>query len=110
MLEYRSAKIAALNDHARRNLAECHVVLSAGVAEMDQDDIEFIMEAVRRYRDFTPANDPYGERDFGIIDTFEFQVCWKFDYYDLDLQQHSPDPSDPTVTLRVLTIMMMEEY
>jgi hypothetical protein len=110
MLEYRSARIAALNDRARRNMSECRVVLSRGVTELDADDIKFIMEEIQRYSDFTPANDPYGERDFGVIDTFEFQVCWKFDYYDLDLSMHSPDPSDPTVTLRVLTVMMMEEY
>jgi hypothetical protein len=35
---------------------------------------------------------------------------WKIDYYDHELEFHSPDPANPEVTVRVLTIMRVDEY
>jgi hypothetical protein len=31
-------------------------------------------------------------------------------YYDLDLRYHSPDPADEDSTMRILTVMLAEDY
>ena len=35
---------------------------------------------------------------------------FKIDYYDKNTEFGSPDPADPAVTTRVLTIMRADEY
>ena len=110
MPDANTAKIAALNDRARQTFGECRVVITQAVAQLGKCDVSYILDKVRKYKDFTPINDPYFEHDFGSIQFGENTIFWKIDYYDIDLQMHSPDPSDPTVTARILTIMLAEEY
>jgi len=108
MHEVDTAKIAALNDHARRSFTGCRVVITQGVQTLD--DVPSVLDQVRRYSTFTPNNDPYGEHDFGSFLHGDITIFWKIDTYDVDLQMQSPDPSDPAVTTSVLTIMLAEEY
>ena len=84
------------------------MVVTQGIQALD--NVPDLLDQVRWYDAFTPDNDPYGEHDFWSFDWGEVQVFWKWDYLDLDLTMHSPDPADPTVTLRVLTVMLAEEY
>ena len=84
------------------------MIITQGVQGLK--DVLDLLDQVRRYDAFTPDNDPYGEHDFGSITLEDTTFFWKIDYYDLDLHMHSPDPSNETVTARVLTIMLAEEY
>ena len=108
MPDANAAKIRVLNDQARRSFKGCRVVITQGVQAMS--DVPSILDLVRWFDAFTPNNDPYGEHDFGVIKLNGNTFFWKFDCYDVDLQMHSPDPGDPTVTTRVLTIMLADEY
>jgi hypothetical protein len=73
----------------------------------------FVLEAVGRvqaFDNFTADNDPHGEHDFGAFTLAGQRLFWKIDYYDLDLRCGSPAPDDPSVTRRVMTIMLASEY
>ena len=86
------------------------MAITQAVAQLVKDDVGRILDKARKYNHFTPINDPFLEHDFGSIQLGEKTIFWKIDYYDLDLHMHSPDPSDPAVTVRILTIMLAEEY
>jgi hypothetical protein len=101
-------KIRTLNYAARTTFQDCRVMLTVGVQQLG--GLPELLDAVRSYSSFDESNDPYGEHDFGSFNFAGEQVLWKIDYYDVDLQMASPDPTDPTVTVRVLTIMLAEEY
>ncbi len=52
----------------------------------------------------------YGEHDFGQVELDNVRYFWKISYYDKNLEYGSPDPSDSTVTRRVINLMEASEY
>lgn len=107
----RPSKIAELNDLLRTTFLTGKVVLTEGIGALPENVREDILTQVRSFSDFGPDNDPYGEHDFGAIDHPDAgRVFWKIDYYDTDFRFGSLEPADPTVTHRVLTIMLASEY
>lgn len=103
-------RIRALNDALRRNLPNGHAVMTAGVAALGPEAVARIVKTIAVYDDFCHANDPYQEHDFGSFEADGYLIFFKTDYYDKGLTYHSPDPSDPSVTERIITIMLAEEY
>lgn len=104
-------RIAILNDLARMQMGIASgLVITRGIAAMSKADQVSVLEAVINFDAFGPDNDPYGERDAGAFKHKGESIFWKIDYYDLSLEGGSPDPADPNVTARVLTIMLASEY
>lgn len=101
-------RIQQLNDQARQTLTGSRVLVTPGVMALNATDM--ILAMVRRYKTFTPDNDPYGEHDFGSFQFAGETIFWKFDYYDLDLTMPSQDAAEPDVTARVLTVLLGSEY
>lgn len=71
---------------------------------------EDLMHLVRTYDNFTSDNDPHKEHDFGSFEFAGHTCLWKLDYYSPDLKWGSENPADTKQTMRVLTIMLAEEY
>lgn len=106
----RAERIATLNDVLRKQLTGGLVVATRGVRLLQGFEPCKLMTLLASYDDFDEDNDPHGERDFGDIDYDGQSLLWKIDYYDSDMLYASPDPADPTVTQRVLTVMLPEEW
>jgi len=105
-----TAPIAQFNDAFRRSFVGGRVVETAGVLTLPEAERIAVLLAVRRFDGFDGDNDPHGEHDFGAVEVGGRRCFWKIDAYDCELRGHSPDPADPAVTTRVLTIMLAEEY
>ena len=106
----RTARIRALNDELRQYLLGGLAVITPGVAALGQQAVERIVKTIAVYDDFCHANDPHEEHDFGSFEANGQTIFFKIDYFDKTLTYHSPDPSDASMTERVITIILAEEY
>ncbi len=103
-------RIRQLNDAHRAMIPVTTVFLTRGIFTLSDEAQSAIIQAVRTFDTFSEDNDPWGEHDFGNFEYDGDTIYWKIDYYDLELVHGSPDPADPAVTRRVLTILLADEY
>jgi hypothetical protein len=102
--------IRTLNDDLRRHLVGGGAVMTPGIAALGPELVELVVKTLAAFDDFHHANDPYEEHDFGAFEVDGHRIFFKIDYFDKSLTHHSPDPADPNVTERIITIMLAEEY
>ena len=103
-------QIRALNDRLRQNLSAGIAVITPGIAALGQEAVERIVKTVAIFDDFHHANDPHREHDFGVFEAEGSQIFFKIDYFNREMTGHSPDQADPSVTNRVITLMLADEY
>jgi hypothetical protein len=100
----------ALNDELRKHLLGGGTVITTGIAALGSEAVKRLVKTIAVFDDFCHANDPHEEHDFGVFDFDGVSVMFKIEYYDKSLTFHSPNPADPSVTERVITIMRADEY
>lgn len=106
----RRERIRALNDQLRQRHVGGRILITQGVMATGPEGVVGTLLAISRANDFNEINDPYGERDFGAVLVFGQRIFWKIDYYDHTLQSHAANPADPDRCIRVMTVMLGEEY
>jgi Protein of unknown function (DUF3768) len=109
-MDSKTARIRALNDELRQNFTQGLAVMTPGIAALGTEAVARIVKTIAVFDDFCHANDPHEEHDFGAFEADGQMIFFKIDYFDRELSMHSPDPADPAVTQRVITIMLAEEY
>jgi hypothetical protein len=106
-MDSKTARIRALNDQLRQNLADGIAVMTPGVAALGAEAVARIVKTIAVFDDFCHANDPHEEHDFGAFDADGHRVFFKIDLYEEpDVKGSNGEP----VVTRVLTIMLAEEY
>ena len=105
-------RVRELNDAFRTNPfgGTNRVVITSGVQALGPELSGFALAQVVKYTAFNDDNDPFGEHDFGSLEVAGHKLFWKIDLYDKSMENASPDPSNPEVTTRILTIMLISEW
>jgi len=107
MSDHRTDTIRALNDLARTTFTGCLIVATPTFEKLPLTTKTHVLNSVREFKDFDEMRDT--EHRYGVIDYQGTEFFFHMAYYDLTLQVHSPDPANPRITRRVLTVGLASE-
>ena len=78
----RAEAIALLNDNLRKTGRGGSIMLTTNLTRVTGFDATVLTKALAEYTDFDASNDPHGERDFGDLTLWGYDLIWKIDLYD----------------------------
>lgn len=110
LIEPDVGRMRALNDAFRSTFVGGAVFVTAGIEALEPETRKTLLEKVREFDAFDHANDPFEEHDFGELTVAGTRCFWKIDCYDRRCKRASPDPTNPELTTRVLTVLRADEY
>lgn len=113
----RQEQIALLNDRVRLGLdPRARIVVTrncldqlAAAPGAPEESLVLQAKLFAAFRDCTFGEDS-PERDFAAITFLGRKVWLKIDYFAPGLEFGSEDPADPAQTVRVMTILLPEDY
>lgn len=111
----RTDEIARLNDRARMGLDRtARTVFTIGLLDTLSDgtkpsDILAQTAIIKAMRSCTFADDS-PERDMAWFEVRGVRVMMKIEYYDVDFEWGSDDPTNEAETRRAITLMRPEDY
>jgi hypothetical protein len=100
----------ALDDLPWANLTADVAIMTPGIAALGKEAVDRIIKTITVFDDFHHAVAIDDEHDFGSFEAEGHTIFFKIDYFDRSLNYYSPDPTDPAVTVRVITVMLADEY
>lgn len=100
-------RVQQLNDAFRRTFVGGAVVLTRGVYALPKDTRAVLLAKVRTFADFDEDDE---DHELVALEHDGERYLAKIDCYDRNLEHGSPDPANPDLTTRVLTVMLAEEY
>jgi hypothetical protein len=103
-------RIRELNDAFRTTFRGGRVMLTSGFNALPEAVRSRALRQLKSFTAFDGANDPYSEHDFISFEVEGKRIFAKIDYYDRDIRFGADDPADPEQTIRIMTIMLANEY
>jgi hypothetical protein len=98
-------KIITLNDQLRTTFNGGRVQMSPAVGTLDPQLRGRALSALSRYNKFADG----GEHDWGVFIFAGYSFEWRIEYRAKEGIGVSPDPADPEMTFRVLTLYVVND-
>jgi Protein of unknown function (DUF3768) len=110
MDQLRAECFATLDDHLRKNPTADIAIMTPGIAALGQAAADRIITTITTFDDFCHANDPGDDHDAASFEAEGRTISFKIDHYERPPVSSSLEPPQQADRVRIITVMLAEEY